>query len=256
MPFPNYKDKFREDSLFRARDFWHYKKELKIYPDIDPPKGVIFTFQTKLIDYIINNYPLKKVAHVFHDFYIIEDHNCSIGITSNFGIGAPIAAILLEELAAFGIKNFISVGTAGALQKDLKLGSLVLCEKAIRDEGTSYHYLEDEKYAYPSESLTQSVKQTIEKLGKEYSFGTSWTVDAPYRETIKEIEQYKEEGVLTVDMESSAVFAVAKYLNVDVASIFTISDYFKEKEWKPYFHLTEKHLIILFEIALETLKTI
>jgi len=256
MPFPNFPGKFRERPLARAINSWQYKKKLGIYPDIDPPKGVIITFSNRLINYIINNYPLKKVANVFHDFYIIEDHNCSIGITANFGIGAPIVSILLEELAAFGIKNFISVGTAGALQKDLKLGGLVLCEKAIRDEGTSYHYLEDEKYAYPSESLTQSVKQTIEKLGKEYSFGTSWTVDAPYRETIKEIEQYKEEGVLTVDMEASAIFSIAKYLNVDAASIFTISDYIGEDEWELYFHLVSEHLHTLFEIALETIKAI
>jgi len=208
------------------------------------------------MNYIIEKYPIRKIDHVFSDFYIIEGYNNSIGITGNFGIGAPMAAILLEELAAYGIENFISIGTAGALQKDLKLGSFVVCSKAIRDEGTSHHYLEGEKYAYPSESLTQTIVQTMEKLGKEYTLGTSWTTDAPFRETIKEIEQYKGEGVSTVDMEASAIFSVAKYLHVDAASIFTISDYLGEKEWKPYFHLTEKHLQTLFQIALETLKAI
>lgn len=81
-------------------------------------------------------------------------------------------------------------------------------------------------------------------------------MDAPFRETFKEIDQYKGEGVLTVDMEASAIFSVAKYLNVDAASIFTISDYLGEKEWKLYFHLTEKHLQALFEIALESMKAI
>jgi len=98
MPFPNLPGKFRETSLIRARDSWQYKKELVIHPDIDPPKGVILIFQTKLINYIIENYPVRKIDHVFHDFYILEVHNKSIGITANFGIGAPIAAILLEEL--------------------------------------------------------------------------------------------------------------------------------------------------------------
>lgn len=57
-------------------------------------------------------------------------------------------------------------------------------------------------------------------------------------------------------MEASAIFSVAKYLNVDAASIFTISNYLGEREWKPYFHLTEKHLHTLFQIALETMKAI
>ena len=256
MPFPNFPEKIRETPLVRAIDSWKYKKELEIYPDINPPKGVIIIFQTKLINYIIENYPVRKIDHVFHDFYLLEGHNYSIGITANFGIGAPITAILLEGLAAFGIKNFISVGTAGGLQEDLKLGSLVVCDKAIRDEGTSYHYLKDEKYAYPSKSLTQAIVKTMEKSGEQYTLGTSWTTDAPYRETIKEIESYKEEGVLTVEMEASAIFSVAKYLDINAASIFTISDYIQENEWKLYFHLTEKHLHTLFKIALETMKAI
>lgn len=256
MPFPNFPSKFRETSRTKARDFWQYKKEIGIYPDIDPPKGVIFTFQKILMNYIIENYPMRKVDHVFGDFYLLETDNGNIGITGNFGIGAPVAAILLEELAAFGVKKFISVGTTGALKKNLKLGSMVICNKAIRDEGTSYHYIEGEKYSYPSKSLTQTILQTIEKLGKEFTLGASWTVDAPFRETFKEIDQYKEEGVLTVDMEASAIFSVAKYLNVEAASIFTISDYLGENEWKLYFHLTEKHLQALFEIALETMKAI
>lgn len=256
MPFPNFPSKFREPSVSKARDFWQYKKELGVYPDIDPPKGVIFTFQKKLMNYIIENYPTEKVDNIFGEFYILETDDGCIGITGNFGIGAPVAAILLEELTAFGVKKFISVGTAGALQKNLKLGSMVVCNKAIRDEGTSHHYIKGEKYSYPSKTLTQTIMQTIEKLGKEFMLGSSWTVDAPFRETFKEIDQYKGEGVLTVDMEASAIFSVAKYLNVDAASIFTISDYLGEKEWKLYFHLTEKHLQALFEIALESMKAI
>jgi uridine phosphorylase len=256
MPFPNYVGKFRGNPLIRAEKFWQYKKELGIYPEIDPPKGVIFTFQTKLMNYIIDHYPVRKVDHIFGEFYVLETDNGNIGITGNIGIGAPVTAILLEELSSFGIKNFISIGTAGALKRDLKLGSIIVCDKAIRDEGTSYHYLEGEKYAYPSENLKQTIVKTIEKLGKDYTLGTSWTTDAVFRETVKEIDHYKVEGVSTVDMEASAIFAVAKYLNVEAASIFTISDHIGEKEWKPYFHLTEEHLHTLFQIALETMKAI
>ena len=256
MAFPNFPDKYDGTSIINGKDFWKYKKELGIYPEIDPPKGVIFTFQPSLMTHIINNYPVKKIRNVFGDFYLMEQSQGNVGICGNFGIGAPIAAILLEELSAFGVKYFISVGTAGALQRDLKIGNVVVCDRAIRDEGTSHHYIPSVKYAHPSQLLNQKIIQTIEKMGVEYSLGTSWTTDAPYRETIKEIDHYKGEGVLTVDMEASAVFTVSNALNVDASAIFTISDYVGEREWQPYFHLTDEHLQTLFKIAINTLNSI
>ena len=256
MPFPNFPNKYRETTLTNWNDIWEYRKNIGRYPDIDPPKGVIFTFQSTLMIYIINNYAVKKIENIHGDFYLLEQTQGNIGICGNFGIGAPSAAILLEKLAAFGVKNFIAIGTAGALQKELKLGNIVVCDRAIRDEGTSYHYIPAGKYSHPSERINQKIKEIIEQMGLEYTSGTSWTTDAVFRETIKEIEYYKEEGVLTVDMEASAIFAVAHALNVDVGSIFTISDYLGDGEWKLYFHLTDEHLQTLFKIALNTLNSV
>ncbi len=256
MPFPNFSDKYRETPLLNGKNFWEYRKKMGRYPEIDPPKGVIFTFQPKLMDYIIKNYRVKKIENVIREFYLFEKSQGNIGICGNFGIGAPSAAILLEELSSFGVKWFISVGTAGALQKDLTLGNIVVCDRAIRDEGTSYHYIPGEKYSLPSQGLNNKIIETIEQMGLEYTSGTSWTTDAPFRETIKEIEHYKEEGVLTVDMEASAVFSVAYALKVDAGAIFTISDYLGERDWKPYFHLTDEHLQTLFKIAINTLTSI
>ncbi|MHA1988452.1 MAG: nucleoside phosphorylase [Promethearchaeota archaeon] len=256
MPFPNLPDKYRETSLLNGKNLWDYRKNIGRYPEIKPPKGVIFTFQSKLMTHIINNYVVKKIENIHGDFYLLEQAQGNIGICGNFGIGAPSAAILLETLAAFGVKLFISIGTAGALQKDLKLGNIVVCNRAIRDEGTSYHYIPGEKYSHPSQGLNQKIKETIEQMGLEFTSGTSWTTDAVFRETIKEIEHYKGEGVLTVDMEASAVFAVAQALNVDVGVMFTISDYLGDGEWKPFFHLTNEHLQTLFKIAINTLNSI
>jgi uridine phosphorylase len=260
MPFPNFPNKHRETTLTNWKDIWEYRKNINKYPEIDPPKGVIFTFHSTLMTYIINNYEVKKIENFFGDFFLLEQSQGNIGICGNFGIGAPSIAILLEQFAAFGVNKFISIGTAGALQKDLKIGNIVVCDRAIRDEGTSYHYIQAEKYSRPSEELNKKIRRVIEKMGLEYVIGTSWTTDAVYRETIKEIEHYKEEGVLTVDMEASAIFAVAHALNVDAGAIFTISDYLSDYlgdgEWKMYFHLTDEGLQTLFKIAKETLNSL
>ncbi|MHA2129872.1 MAG: phosphorylase family protein, partial [Promethearchaeota archaeon] len=135
MPLPNFQDKYGETSLLNGKEFWKYKKKIGNLPIIDPPNGVIITFQPNLMNYIIKNYNVKKIDKVFNEFYILEEEKIKIGICGNFGIGAPVTGILLEELAAFGIRHFISVGVAGALQNDLKLRSIILCDGAIRDEG-------------------------------------------------------------------------------------------------------------------------
>jgi len=256
MPYPVFPDKFREKSLVTAKDMRNYKKKIGLYPKIKPPIGVIFTFDPYLMSYIVKNYPVKKVRFLFGDFYILKDTDGKVGICGNFGIGAPISASILEELTAFGIKYFILVGIAGSLQKHLQLGSIIVCDRAIRDEGTSYHYVQSEKYSFPSQMLTEKIIETIKKKDLKYSLGTTWTTDAPYRETIKEIKHYRDEGVLTVEMEASAVFAVAKYLKSEAAALFTISDYLGDDGWNLQFHLAIKHLPTLFLIAKETLSSL
>jgi uridine phosphorylase len=257
MLYPHFPGKHREKSFVTAKNFWNYKRKLGRIPKIKPPKGVIICYSTRIFNYIIKNYSVKKIDYVFGDyFYILEETNEKIGICGGFGIGAPMVGILLEELNEFGIKLFLSVGTAGALQKSLKLGSIVVCDKAIRDEGTSHHYLKNEKYSYASEKVIKKLCEVLENSHLNYTVGTTWTVDAPYRETYAEIERYKKENVLTVDMEAAAIYAIGEYLNLDVGVIFVISDYLSEDKWELHFHLTEKYLQKLFQIAKETIDSI
>jgi len=257
MSFPNYPQKYRGRSFLNAKDFWKYKDEIGRIPEEKPPKGVIICYSPSLMAHIIKNQAVIKVDYVFGDYYyLLEEFNKKIGICGGFGIGAPVVSILIEELSVYGVKTFLSIGTAGSLQKDLKLGSFVICDKAIRDEGTSHHYLKPEKYSYPSEKLTSEMVKVVKDLNLEYRIGTSWTIDAPYRETFEEIENYRKENVLTVEMEAAAIFAVAKYLNVQAGALFTISDYLCEDEWQLHFHLTEEHLKTLFIIAKKTINSL
>jgi len=250
MTFPNFPNKYDEKPLLNAKDYWDYKKKIGKIPIIDPPTGVILCYSPTLFRYILNNHDVKQIENVVGDFfYILEEDDNQIGICGGFGIGGPIVGILLEELTAFGIKKYISIGVAGSLQTNLKLGSIIVCDKAIRDEGVSHHYLPPEKYAYPSESLTNRIENAIKGLSIEYIRGTTWTVDTPYRETNAEVKHYQKEGVLTVEMEAASLFAVAQYLGVEAGVVLTISDYLSEEEWELHFHLTEEHLKKLFLIA-------
>jgi uridine phosphorylase len=257
MVFPNFPNKYNEKTVVQAKDFWEYKKEIGVFPDIDPPKGVIVCYSPTILNYIVNHYSITQVDNIHaNKFYLLNDTEDKIAICGTIGVGAPVAGILLEELSSFGVKQFITIGTAGSLQRNLQLGSHIICTRAIRDEGTSHHYAASEKYSYPSNSLTEKMIGVAKRMNINFHTGTSWTTDAPYRETLAELKHYRDEGVLTVEMEAAAIFAIAKHLNVEAGVILTISDYLTEESWELHFHLTEKHLHTLFMLAKETLNSL
>ncbi len=249
MVFPNLKNKHKEDSLINPQEFLRYQRKIKNYPNYPSPFGVIFCYDKDLLKHIVKNHKTKKVGGFFGDFYLLKETKNRLGVMGNFGIGAPVVATLMEELIAFGVKKFVSVGTAGSIQKKLKVGEIILCERAIRDEGTSHHYLKPSKYVYASKKLNKKIEEILKKQRLKYFVGTTWTIDTPYRETVKEVKKYQREGVLTVEMEVSAIFAVAKYRKIEASAILTISDYLGELEWKPKFHLTKKNLEKIFRVA-------
>jgi uridine phosphorylase len=161
-----------------------------------------------------------------------EPFKTRIGVVEGFGFGAPGAAIVIEELATLGVRRFISLGLAGALPADVGFGDVVLCTGAIRDEGVSHHYLPAARYAYPTPSLTDELRQLLVSRGSPFTEGPTWTVDAVYRETVEEALAYRDEGVVTVEMEAAALFTIAHVRGVDVAAIFTVSDHLlAAKEW-------------------------
>jgi len=149
----------------------------------------------------------------------------------------------------------VTIGAAGALNRHLEIGDIVLPDRAIRDEGTSHHYFKYAKYSYPSKKTFTKIKKLLDKSGKKYFTGTTWTIDSPYRETVAEVRHYQKEGVLTVEMEASAMFAVAKYRNAEIGALFVISDSLAELEWKPRFHTKKfkKSLENIFKIAVSSL---
>jgi uridine phosphorylase len=165
-------------------------------------------------------------------FSIWRREGTDVGFVTGFGIGAPAAAMVLEELVELGATRFVSLGFAGALANDLDFDDVVVCSKALRDEGVSHHYLAPARYAFPSTALSAQLLRALSHDDEPVSEGPSWTIDAIFRETTAEATAYRDEGILTVDMEAAALFAVGEVLGVDVAAIFAISDHLlAHDEW-------------------------
>jgi uridine phosphorylase len=150
-------------------------------------------------------------------------------------VGAPGAAILLEDLAAFGVDCAIFLGYCGSINVDIGLGEIVLPTQALREEGTSYHYLPEAAECRPSRILVRRLERWLKRRGVAIRKGRIWTTDALYRETRQKILRYRSEGVLAVDMEVSALFAVGAAREVEVVAVLLVSDDFQGDVWRPGF---------------------
>jgi uridine phosphorylase len=155
-----------------------------------------------------------------------------IGILKHYNPGAPMAVLQLERLIALGVRSFLIVGIAGGLGTGTQIGDVFLAERALRDEGTSRHYLSASRYAWPDKSLRDQVALALRNGGVEFSVSPTWTTDAFFRETVNEVERYSAEGCATVEMEASAVFSVAHYRGARAAALFVVSDLVRGSGWR------------------------
>jgi uridine phosphorylase len=146
-------------------------------------------------------------------------------------VGAPLAAGILEELIALGVKKALVIGACGVLKKEITKGQLVIPTSAIRDEGTSYHYLSPSREVEPSKIVVELLEDLLNQHKISYIKGKTWTTDAFYRETPEKVALRVSEGCITVEMEASAFFAVSKFRNIHLAQLLYGGDDVSGIEW-------------------------
>jgi uridine phosphorylase len=220
----------------------------------DLPSAVVLTFQPSLFEHVVasrTSEEIEDIGGLFSLYRLAETPE--VGVAGDFGIGAPITAMVVEALVARGVDRFCIAGIAGCLQSDVGMGEPVVCTRALRDEGVSHHYLAPGRWASADEGMVRRCENAVEDAGLTVHRGPTWTTSAPYRETVPEIESYAEDGILTVDMEAAALFSVAEYRDVEAGALFTVSDYLGTDEWDPRFDATDEHLRTLFEVATDAL---
>jgi len=147
------------------------------------------------------------------------------------GVGAPLAAGLLEEVIAFGCRKFIACGGCGVLEKDIAVGNIIVVSGAIRDEGVSYHYIPPDREIIANDVGVNALVNVLSNRGVPYRIGKTWSTDAPYRETLNKIAKRKEEGCLTVEMESAGMMAVAQFRGVFFGQVLYVGDDLSGSEW-------------------------
>lgn len=153
-------------------------------------------------------------------------------------VGSPAAVADVEELIALGVRDILVAGIAGSLQTSLPIGSLLLPTGAIREEGTSFHYVPAGESVAPDTTLLTALATAASSLQIPVATGPVWTTDAPYRELASKILAYGAAGVLAVEMEASALFAVAALRKARLALALAVSDELFHP-WRPGFHSDE-----------------
>ena len=125
-------------------------------------------------------------------------------------VGAPFAVLVAEELFASGCRLLISVTSAGQIVSAGPPPYFVIIDRALRDEGTSYHYAAPDIFAEADPGLIGAAKQALQDAGVSAHVGPSWTTDAPFRETAEAIAAARAKGILAVEMEAAALYTFAR----------------------------------------------
>jgi uridine phosphorylase len=160
-------------------------------------------------------------------------------------IGGPYAVLVAEQLLASGAKVVLGLTSAGRVCPSLPLPSFVIPTRALRDEGTSYHYIAPSSFVEAIPDLIEALYAAVQPLGRAVSRGAVWTTDAPYRETHEQLKDYAQAGVLAVEMQAASLFAfsAAKQFPIGIIAQVTNAVHDTEESFDKGSHTDEFRLV-------------
>lgn len=196
------------------------------------PPVCILEFDGDLTDWLASSGLARswKSWACFHTtMYSLEVDGTLCGVVPR-SIGGPYAVLIAEQMRASGARVVLGLTSAGRVCATLPVPSLVVPSEAIRDEGTSYHYLAASRSVVADLELADCIAAGLQGLGVPISRGAVWTTDAPYRETEEQLAQYAKDGVLAVEMQAASLFAFAIARGIAVGEVAHITNALDHEE--------------------------
>ncbi len=199
------------------------------------PSIAIACYSHILFKEIRDKYHLKKIGSLDYtdmnkEIYQISYKGANYAVFM-MSVGGPAAATCIEDMHAMGVKKFIVFGNCGVLDKEIEDLAIIIPNKAIRDEGVSYHYIPDSLEIEVNQKYGNLFKELLNKLNYSYVEGKTWTTDAFYRETKEKVAWMKEHGAKCVDMEVASISAVCQFRNIDLVTFFYAGDNLDNEYW-------------------------
>src|SRR5215813_5979790 len=185
----------------------------RVVAPVEMPDHCVLCFFQEAIDRLHHQGTLHVITHLTttmgrHPISAWHGNDRPVALVQP-GMGAPLAVALCEAVIALGCRTFIACGSAGVLDQRIAAGHLIIPTVAVRDEGTSYHYLPPSREVEATPRAIDAIVRTLTAANIPFRLGKTWTTDGVYRETPAKIALRKTGGCLTVEMEAAALFAVA-----------------------------------------------
>ncbi len=221
------------------------------------PQTAVAFYSKALMEKFIELYHPKKIAELSHSsgsfpIYKITEDGVDIAVYRSM-IGAPASVLQFEEMIALGVKNLVAVGSCGCLDKSIEEFSIIIPHEAVRDEGTSYHYYPKNDEIRMNARVVKILEKVLRKRETSFIKAKTWTNDAFYRETASKVKRRRAMGCRVVDMECSAMIAVARFRKVNYGQLFYSADNLDSDYWDPRhlrnYSLNTRHHMIPLAVA-------
>lgn len=215
-----------ESSAFTAQNLMEDVRRARHVPAGGIPPVCFLEFDGDLTDWLVREgiaTPYDAWACFHTTMFALELEGIQCGLIART-IGAPYAVLIAEQLHAAGAKLIVGLTSAGRVSPDLPLPCLLVVTGAIRDEGTSYHYLPPSREVSCPASIVPLFVEHLHTTGWPVRSGKVWTTDAPYRGTQTQLQSWARENVLAVEMQASALFAFGTASGAAVAEVAVVSN--------------------------------
>lgn len=215
-----------EAAVFEPGNLLEGARRQKGLPENGVPAGCLLDMDGELVERLVasGRAALDPSWPCFHTkLYRWKAGDADVGVVGGT-VGAPFAVLVAEELFASGCEALVTISSAGLVASDARPPLFVLIERALRDEGTSYHYLPVARYAEADPALTDSVGRALAGTATSLLRGASWTTDAPFRESGSLIAGRRAEGILSVEMEAAALLAMGHALGRPVTCLAHVTN--------------------------------
>jgi purine-nucleoside phosphorylase len=220
MPKPD------EKTIVKPEPWKGFAEKNIVYVPFDSPSQVIQKTLKKSC--------LKEKDTGFGWLYLLKSN-----VVLYHSISAPLAVLCLESLIASKAKRILLLGFCGSLNPSYRVMDVISISRAFSDEGTSRHYLPRKRIFHPSLAIKNRVEDILRQASLPFLTGTVVSTDAPYRETESWLKRKQKRKIDLVDMETSAVFALAEFRRIEAAALLVVSDELWDKTWKKAFKLPE-----------------
>ena len=216
-----------EPPLFTALDT---TKKIEAFPQI-----CVSTFSENIIQKFALLEGIEKIAELHTangaaPVYKIRYKDVNIAFYMS-RVGAPACVVGFEEVVAMGAEKFVLFGSCGVLNDEKVKNKIIIPTSAVRDEGTSYHYIAPSAEINADKNSVRILEDVIKSCGYQYIKGKTWTSDAIYRETIPVINERRQEGCIAADMECAAMLAVAQYRKIPFIQFLYGADDLSSDKW-------------------------